>query len=129
MLNWPSSVSSAKNCLVQSALRYTVFTSTSLWSWTVPASTIIGMSPRVRSDAHRLMVSAAAAPSAVSTGSMAAPYWRAAVARKSGSGENPSSGKSWLATSSVVGSTEASASLRSTALAALWVPASGNPKI
>ena len=48
---------------------------------------------------------------------------------KAGSGENWSSGKSRLANSKVVGSTEASANRRSTALAARWTPVTGNPKI
>ena len=44
---------------------------------------------------------------------------------KAGSGENPSSGKSRLATSKVVGSTEALANRRSTVLAARCTPTSG----
>ena len=129
VVNWPSPVSSDGNCATQSAFRYTVLTRTSCWPWTTSPSTIMGMSPRVLSDTHRLMMPAAAAPSAVSTGSTAAPYWAAAVWRNSVRMVKSSSGNSRLATSRVVGSTEASARLRSTALAALWLPSSGNPKI
>ena len=129
VVNWPSRVNSGRNGTVQSALRYTVLTRTSFWSWTTLSVTIVGMSPRVLCDTHPLMVSAAAAPSAVSIGWSAAPYWAAAVWRNSGSSENPWSGNRRLATSRVVGPAEASASRRSTALAASWTPASGNPKM
>ena len=48
---------------------------------------------------------------------------------KADSGKNSSSGKSRLATSKVVDSADASANRSETALAALWMPISGNPKI
>ena len=73
VLNWPSLVKSGRNGSTQSALRYTVFTRTSSWSWTTSSVTIVGMSSRVVCDTHWLMVSAAAAPSAVSTGWIVAP--------------------------------------------------------
>ena len=111
------------------AFRYTVFTRTSFWSATALSLTILGMSPRVVSDTQSLMALAADAPSEVSTGSTAAPYWAAAVPRNSADGENPMSANSRLATSNTVGSDEVSPSEWSTALAASWEPDTGNPNI